>query len=118
MSAQDGCATCIRANTPVGKAGNEAALRTNLVIALPRPPLRTRPAIVDEVEDGAVDVVELDFVSGIVAVVGFAHDPAPPGLLDQFLCRLDIVHPDPEMMQPDEVSALSLRRLVRFVMQQ
>src|SRR6185437_4428380 len=102
----------------LGKTWNEAPFRAPLVVVLPRPPLGTWPAIMNEVEDGAVDVVELDFVSGIVAVVGFAHDPAPPGLLDQFLCRLDIVHPDPEMMQPDEVSALSLRRLVRFVMQQ
>src|SRR5690349_1162953 len=94
-----------RLQSPLGKTRDQTALRADLIITLPGPALGSRPAIVDEVEHDAIDVVEFDFVSGIIAVIRLAHDPAAARLLDPFLRRFHVIDPNPEMMQADEIAA-------------
>ena len=94
----------------LGEARHQRARPGDRVAVLARTPLRAGPAIMDEIEDDAVDVVKLHLVGGIVAIVRLAHDPFAAGFFDALLRRLDIIDPDAEVMQADEVLAHALRR--------
>jgi hypothetical protein len=104
-----------RLGAAFGEALDEAALRARFIVGLAWPALRTGPAIVHEVEHDAVGIEEFHLILRVVAVIGLAHDPTSAMGFDVLLGPFDIVDPNTEMMQADEIFALALGGLIGFV---
>src|SRR5205823_12552361 len=101
---------------PLGEFRHQPTRRTDLLPSSPGVLLRAAPAGMGNIEDDPVRVAELDLVEAAALDVGLAHQPFAAGRLDALLCRLRVVHPDAEMMEPDMVAPGTLRRFVGFEM--
>src|SRR6185437_9534749 len=106
------------AKAAFGEALDIAPLLTDFIVETAGPPLRSRPTIMDKIENDAVDVEEFHLVLRIVPVIGLAHEPLSASKLDPLARAFDIVDPDAEMVEAHEILAFTLRRRVRFEIEQ
>src|SRR5450830_529736 len=79
---------------------------------------RAAPAVIGEVADDAVGILVFDFVKDVAFDRHFAHVVFAAGLLD-LLARIDdVVDPDADVMQADELAATIAGGFVGLVVQQ
>src|SRR5262249_53147813 len=104
------CATLIEfAESPL-------RIRVYDVVRLPRVLLRPRPAMGSYVENDTREVGVFDLVA--VGIVGVAHDPCGAGVARDFALFDDIVDPETDVVDANEILAHSLRRLIGLELQE
>src|SRR5579884_808001 len=103
---------------PPGKARHQRPRRPDRIVGGAGVLLGAAPAALGEIENNAVRIAEFDFVKAAALLFGLAHQPLPARRFDAPARLRNVVDPHPEMVQPDMIAPQTLRRLVRFEMQQ
>src|SRR5262249_40421339 len=90
-------------------------IRVYHIITRPRVLLRAGPTVSSDVEDDATEIGMLHLVA--IRVVRIAHDPGRAGIACDLPLLHDVVDPETDVMDADEVFAGALRGLIALEVQ-
>src|SRR5688500_8594880 len=116
-SSAPGARICARMATTYGSAAMSSRLSAASYACSDSILRRTTPAVGGDVECNSIGVVELDLV-GPAVFLRITHPVLGAGRFNGFLCSLNLIYKDADVVHDDEIAAARARGFLGLVMEQ